>query len=609
LLTGPNFFYAYLANSAQVEQIAFKQSGTTRMTTTKAYDYLNRLTSISHADATPATLASYAYGYNAANQRTNVVHADGSYWNYGYDALGQVITAKKRKLGDLLFPGLQYEFEYDDIGNRTQTRTGGDASGANLRTNNYTANALNQYTSRDIRPYVEVHGQAATNATVTVNNLATERAGTFFRKELNPDNSAAVVNQGITNVAVLKNAGPDSKDIVSTETGNRLLPQNPENFTYDADGNLLSDGLWNYVWNGENRLIELTASTNVPATSRKKLEFSYDHQGRRRSKTVYTWNSGTSSYESASTNLFVYDGWNLIAELNPNATLIRSYVWGLDLSGSEQGAGGVGGLLMVTDSATHFAGHDGNGNVMLLVSADTATITAQYEYSPFGKVIRASGTMADANPIRFSGKYEDSETGYNYYGLRFYNPDTGRWLNRDPIEELGGSNVYCFVLNFSSGYFDLLGLKKCGGEGTFSHTFFKDIHDLEGHDVTQYFDWKWEADCGCEGPNNDEAFFRNLSYSGNRRHHLDTIAWPIPFLLGITESHILKVETDVKAKGCPKGQSGGILIVDVKIKWRYEVVFTFLFIDLPIYDIARYETTDTAIVNCCQRMSDPDSCL
>jgi YD repeat-containing protein len=400
---------AVLAKSAPVAQISFKQSGTTRMTTTKAYDYLNRLTSISHADATPATLASYAYGYNAANQRTNVVHADGSYWNYGYDALGQVISAKKRKLGDLLFPGLQYEFEYDDIGNRTQTRTGGDASGANLRTNNYTANALNQYTSRDIRPYVEVHGQAATNATVTVNNLATERAGTFFRKELNPDNSAAVVNQGITNVAVLKNAGPDSKDIVSTETGSRLLPQNPENFTYDADGNLLSDGLWNYVWNGENRLIELTASTNVPATSRKKLEFSYDHQGRRRSKTVYTWNSGTSSYDSASTNLFVYDGWNLIAELNPSATLIRSYVWGLDLSGSEQGAGGVGGLLMVADTATHFAGHDGNGNVMLLASADTATITAQYEYSPFGKVIRASGTMADANPIRFSGKYEDSE--------------------------------------------------------------------------------------------------------------------------------------------------------------------------------------------------------
>ena len=67
-----------------------------RMTTTKAYDYLNRFTSIGHADPSPTTLGSYSCGYNAANQRTDVVHADGSYWNYGYDVLGQVITAKKR---------------------------------------------------------------------------------------------------------------------------------------------------------------------------------------------------------------------------------------------------------------------------------------------------------------------------------------------------------------------------------------------------------------------------------------------------------------------------------------------------------------------------------
>jgi RHS repeat-associated protein len=119
--------------------------------------------------------------------------------------------------------------------------------------------------------------------------------------------------------------------------------------------------------------------------------------------------------------------------------------------------------LMVTDTATHFAGHDGNGNVMLLASADTATITAQYEYSPFGKVIRASGTMADANPIRFSGKYEDSESGYNYYGYRFYNPDAGRWLNRDPIGERGGPNETCFVNNAPTFYYDFLGL--VGGIG------------------------------------------------------------------------------------------------------------------------------------------------
>ena len=50
------------------------------------------------------------------------------------------------------------------------------------------------------------------------------------------------------------------------------------------------------------------------------------------------------------TNRFVYDGWNLIAVLNPQSSITQSFIWGLDLSGTMQGAGGVGGLLAVSDS-------------------------------------------------------------------------------------------------------------------------------------------------------------------------------------------------------------------------------------------------------------------
>jgi YD repeat-containing protein len=77
--------YGYLTNSGLVSNIVFQQSGTTRMTTTKVYDNLNRLTSISST-----TNASAAYAYNNANQRTSVTNADGAYWVYQYDALGQV---------------------------------------------------------------------------------------------------------------------------------------------------------------------------------------------------------------------------------------------------------------------------------------------------------------------------------------------------------------------------------------------------------------------------------------------------------------------------------------------------------------------------------------
>ncbi len=60
------------------------------MTTSKQYDFLNRVSSIS---STPSN--AFAYQYNAANQRTMNRLADGSYWRYGYDALGQVSSGSK----------------------------------------------------------------------------------------------------------------------------------------------------------------------------------------------------------------------------------------------------------------------------------------------------------------------------------------------------------------------------------------------------------------------------------------------------------------------------------------------------------------------------------
>ncbi len=88
--------YSYLANSPLVSQIALKQSGTTRMTTTKQYDYLNRLTQISSSpSASYVSPLTYNYNYNPANQRTKDTLADGSYWDYGYDSLGQVTNACK----------------------------------------------------------------------------------------------------------------------------------------------------------------------------------------------------------------------------------------------------------------------------------------------------------------------------------------------------------------------------------------------------------------------------------------------------------------------------------------------------------------------------------
>jgi RHS repeat-associated protein len=83
---------------------------------------------------------------------------------------------------------------------------------------------------------------------------------------------------------------------------------------------------------------------------------------------------------------------------------------------------------------------------------------AQYEYGPFGELLRATGHLAQNFNYQFSTKYQDWETGLFYYGYRYYSPTTGRWPNRDPIAELGGVNLYGFVGNDSINAIDYGGL-------------------------------------------------------------------------------------------------------------------------------------------------------
>src|ERR1035437_1683622 len=102
----------------------------------------------------------------------------------------------------------------------------------------------------------------------------------------------------------------------------------------------------------------------------------------------------------------------------------------------QQAAGEVGGLVVVNaQPSTQSTAYDGNGNVAGLVNANDGTLTANYEYGPFGEVIRMTGLMALANPFRFSTKYQDNESDLLYYGYRFYNASKGTWLSRDPVGE------------------------------------------------------------------------------------------------------------------------------------------------------------------------------
>ena len=166
---------------------------------------------------------------------------------------------------------------------------------------------------------------------------------------------------------------------------------------------------------------------------------------------------------------YAYEGWNLIAEWDIKTSptkLVRSHHWGVDISGTRSGAGGVGGLVMtrhhtlagVNGTKSTIPAYDGTGNILAYLDTADGNTVASYEYGPFGEPLRESGPLAKAHPHRWSSKYTDEETGFSYYGYRYYAPSGGRWLSRDPIGIKGGKNLHAFLGNRSISGIDKLGL-------------------------------------------------------------------------------------------------------------------------------------------------------
>ncbi len=222
--------------------------------------------------------------------------------------------------------------------------------------------------------------------------------------------------------------------VLSTVTTN-WLPVTVS-FSYDLNGNLVSDGQKSYEYDRANQL------TSVTLPGEWRTEYAYDGRGRRRISREYTWRG---SWALANEVRYVYDRMLVLQERRADNTVLATYTRGLDLSGSMQGAGGIGGLLARTDSAGSTYYHsDGGGNITSLTDSSGAVV-ARYLYDPFGRLLGRWGAMAEVNRYQFSSKETDRLTGLSYYGYRFYDPSLQRWLNQDPLGEAGGINLYGFV--------------------------------------------------------------------------------------------------------------------------------------------------------------------
>ncbi len=209
----------------------------------------------------------------------------------------------------------------------------------------------------------------------------------------------------------------------SVNSSNEMTAAGGAMSTYDANGNTTSKsdstGTTTYAWDFENRLTSVT----LPGTG-GTVTFKYDPFGRRIEK-----------ISPSATSIFVYDGSNLIEEVNSSGAAVARYSQGLNIDEP---------LAMLRSNATSFYHSDGLGSVTSLSNV-SGVLVQTYSYNSFGKQTSSSGLLT--NPVQYTARELDSETNLYFYRARYFDPSTGRFLSEDPARFLSGVNFYAYVHN------------------------------------------------------------------------------------------------------------------------------------------------------------------
>jgi RHS repeat-associated protein len=214
---------------------------------------------------------------------------------------------------------------------------------------------------------------------------------------------------------------------------------------YDIDGNLTDSGDgWQYSWDANNRLTT-AVSNGIAAT------FSYDAFGRL-SRIVQTGNTNVVLE-------WIWDGNNILAEISRGQNDVETTlnIWGSDVNGTINGAGGVGGLLAKhKTTGWYIPFFNANGDVVNYVD-DAGQSYAELEYDTKGCLL--DGSRVDTGLVhQYSTKPFLESLGLMLYQKRIYRPDLGVWLNRDAKQEKEGAGLYSFLLNNAVNHYDYLGL-------------------------------------------------------------------------------------------------------------------------------------------------------
>ncbi|MBV6501546.1 MAG: hypothetical protein CJBNEKGG_04060 [Prosthecobacter sp.] len=381
------------------------------------------LTAIIHTAPTSqggGELARYDYTYNAQRQIATWRQAQpgmaAKEWAIAYDARQQVSAVVETPVaGPPQNPQQVWRYQYDASGNRIAAQEGS-------RTRTATYNELNQLVSQTAGGSTWFRGKVNEPANVTINgqNARVSADGTF--------ESLTTVGAGQQDVTMqaTDKAGNTTSQTWRVDNG----PAGTTTTTHDAEGNLLTDGRYIYTWDARNRMTSVTLGPDT-------WTFTYDGQNRRIAESkngqpVRTW---------------VWSGTSVLEERAANGSNQREWSGGqeqLNVNNQQTGK-----QLMLTDHLE---------STRVVVDGISGITLASYFYRPWGRRDCILG-INNANSGYTGHLWHES--GLSLAVFRPYDPETGRWPSRDPIEERGGRNLYLYCNADSMNKSDHLGLE-CG---------------------------------------------------------------------------------------------------------------------------------------------------
>ena len=395
-------------------------------TTFNTYDAGGRPTLVTFADG-----ATLQYVYDSIGRLTSVTDSVSGTISYGYDTLGRVTSETT--------PGGTVSYTYDTLGRRASMTAPGapavtygyDTAGrlatitraiaGSPRTYNLT------YDAGSRRSNLQLPLLSGTINTGYAFDVANRLSGITHQGPTGPlDGISYVVDPNGNRTGINRSAGmtvPPAMTGTSYNSEYEMLSYNGNTLTYDENGNLTTKTdpggvVTSYTWDARNRLVGMSSPSLVAS-------FSYDAAGRRISKVI-----------NGLTTTYVYDGVDIASETTAGVTTHYIRTLGVDEP-----------LSKISDAAgvQHYL-RDGLGSTIAMVD-DSGNLISSAVYDVHGNTV-------SGDEFGFTGRENDG-TGLMYYRARYYSPEMGRFISRDPLEYSAGDvNFYNYVGNNSANFTD-----------------------------------------------------------------------------------------------------------------------------------------------------------